>query len=127
MTNTGSRLTEVKEIDGVPVVRFYDLNAVVSGSEMDRIASLEAELFSVAEQNPLAVVLDFEDKSFIAAAIIEHVFVKLHKQLNAKLKMCSLPKMVMEHFKMNRLATLFHIYTTVEDALAAVKAERSAT
>lgn len=122
MTNTKSRFTEVTEVAGVAVVRFHDLNAIAYGSEMDKIASFEAELFSVAEQNPLAVILDFEGKFFIPAAIIESVFIKLHKRLNAKLKMCNLPAMVMEHFEMNRLATLFHIYPMLEDALAAVKA-----
>lgn len=117
---TNSEFIEVAEIDGVAIVRFYDLNEVVSGIGMDQIEGLEAELLAVVDQDPLAVILDFEEKDFIPAATIECVFVKLYTRLKARLKMCNLPAMVMEQFEMNRLATLFHIHTALDDALASV-------
>lgn len=121
MTEARPRFTEVDDIDGVAVVRFHDLNGLIFAWEMDKMESLERELLSVVEQNRVAVILDFEGEFFIPAATIDNVLVKLHKKLDARLKMCNLSELATAHFEMNRLDTLFHIYTTLESALDAAK------
>jgi hypothetical protein len=115
------RFTAVSDVDGVVVVRFDDLNAAVRGCDMDKINNLAAELFTVVQRNPVAVFLDFEGKEYVPWAAFENVLVTLHKKLNDRLKMCNLPPMVAEQFKINQLDTLFHIYAGLDDALAAVK------
>ena len=120
MTNIRSELTEVQEIDGVAIVRFHDLNAVGTSYEAGGVFALESELSSVAEQVPMAVILDFEDKQFLPAAVIESVFIKFHQRLNGRLKMCNIPKLVREQFERNRLTELFDIYDRFEGALASV-------
>ena len=47
----------------------------------------------------------------------EHVLIRLHRILGERLRLCNLPFLVMEHFEVNRLATLFHIYSTRKVAL----------
>ena len=59
------RHIEVSEVDGVAVVRFHDLNADVSSCEAEKIESLAAELFAVAEQSSVTLILDFEGQVFV--------------------------------------------------------------
>lgn len=116
------RFTTVRDVDGVVVVRFHDLNAVVLGMDnTGRIERVSTELLSVADQKPLAVILDFEGTDFWPVAAFENVLLRLHKKLDGKLRMCNLPQMVAEQFKINQLATLFQIHAGLDDALAAVK------
>jgi len=113
--------TTIWDVDGIVVVRFHDLNAAVMGCEMDKINKLGDELSSIVAKNPLTVILDFEDREFVPWAAFENVLLQLHKKLDGKLRMCNLPPMVAEQFKVNRLDTLFEIHAGLDDALAAVK------
>ena len=122
---TSSELIQVTRIDGVLIVRFYDLWAVSWDS--DRTENLDSELSAVADHNPRTVILDFEGKDFCPAATIEHVFVKLQKKLGKNLRMCNLPVMATEHFDMNRLSTWFQIHPTLEDSITAVKSSAGET
>lgn len=117
------RFTEVWDVDGVVVVRFQDLNVTVLGMDnsRDRIEKASKELLSVADRNPLAVILDFEGTVFVPVASFENVLVQLHKKLDGKLSMCNLPATVAEQFRINQLATLFQIHAGLDDALGAVK------
>ena len=117
-----ARFTAVWDVDGVVVVRFHDLNAAVLRMDnMDRIEIVSGELLSVADPNPLAVILDFEERDFVPVAAFECILVRLHKKLDDKLRMCNLPVTVAEHFEINQLATLFQVYTGLEDALDSVR------
>lgn len=116
------RFTEIRDVDGIVVVRFHKLNAVVLGMDnMDRIESVSGELLSVADQNPLAVILEFEGADFVPVASFEKALVRLHKKLNGKLGMCNLPQSVAEKFEIIQLATLFQIHADLDGAFAAVK------
>jgi len=109
---------QVSGMNGVAVVCFNDLNRCDCDSES--VFQLGEELLAVADQKEwTSVILDFEDKDFIPAAIVEAPLVRLHKRLGGNLRMCNVPPMAMEQFWMNRLATLFHIDKTREEALAA--------
>ena len=81
MTNPEFRHIKVSDMDGVAVVRFHDLNADVSGCESDKIESLAAELFAVAEQSPVTLILDFEGQVFVPWALFNSVMVRLHTKL----------------------------------------------
>ena len=116
------RFSEIRNVDGIVVVRFHNLNAVVLGMDnMDRIESVSEELLSVADQNALAVILDFEGMDFVPVASFENLLVRLHKKLDGKLRMCNLPQSVAEKFELIQLATLLQIHAGLDDALAAVK------
>ncbi len=121
VSNSKFQLIDLVEIDGVSVVRFDDLNYLIT--ESSQIEQLETELISAIHGNPRVVILDFQSKDFIPAAIIEHVFVKLHKRLNGRMRMCHLPPMVMDHFQMNKLSTLFQIDTTLKGSIDSVKSD----
>lgn len=121
-TEAPPRFTTIRDVDGVIVVRFHNLNPVVLGMDnIERIESVSDELLSVADRNPLAVILDFEGTDFVAVAAFENVLVRLHKKLNGKLRMCNLPQSVAEKFQMIQLARLFQIHARLDDALADVK------
>ena len=111
----------VSEIDGVTVVRFHDLNADVSGCEPEKIESLAEELFAVAQQDPVILILDFEGQVFVPWALFNSVMVRLHTKLGGKLRMCNLPSNVAEQYELIRLSTLFRIDAGLDDALAAAK------
>jgi hypothetical protein len=111
----------VTDTDGIVVVQFLDLDAAVSGCDMDKIDALAGELASLAEKDPVGMILDFEGKVFVPVAAFECVLVKIHQKLNARLGICNLPTNVAQHFDANQLATLFHIHDSLEGALEAVK------
>jgi anti-anti-sigma regulatory factor len=113
--------TEIWDVDGIVVVRFHDLNAAVMGCDMDKINKLGDELLSIVAKNPLAVILDFENRDFVPVATFKSLLVRLHKRLSGKLSMCNLPGMVAEQFKVTRLDTLIEVYAGLDEALAAVK------
>ena len=116
------RFSVLRDVDGIVVVRFPDLIAVVH--RMDTMAGIERaskELLSVVDRKPLAVILDFEGTEFAPVASFENVLVRLHKNLNGKLRMCDLPARVAEQFKVNQLATVLQVHTDLDGALAAVK------
>jgi hypothetical protein len=109
---------KVTDVDGVAVVCFHDLFRCAFDN--DRAHELTQELVAVADQTKWrTVILDFEGREFVPAAIIEFPLVKLHKRLGGNLRLCNVPTMAMDHFRMNRLATLFHIYETREQAVKA--------
>lgn len=121
-TETQPRFTEIWDVDGVVVVRFHDLNAVVLGMDnTDRIERVSRQLLSVVDRNSLVVILDFEGTEFVPVASFENVLVQLHNKLDGKLRMCNLPQMVAEQFEINQLATLSQIHSGLDDALAAVR------
>jgi anti-anti-sigma factor len=106
------KYVRVSDTDRVAVVCFSDLDRV----EYDTLAE---ELQSIVDRRGgISIILDFEGKVFIPWAAFEAVLVRLHKKLDGKLKMCNLPSNVRQHFEMNRLVDVFHIYSTREEALA---------
>lgn len=115
MPNTPQQI-QISDVDGVAVVCFHDLFRCAFDNESAH--QLTQELLAVADQKEwTTVVLDFEGREFVPAAIVEAPLVRLHKRLGGNLRMCNVPLMAMEHFRMNRLATLFHIYQTREEAM----------
>jgi hypothetical protein len=114
----------VTKVGGHAVVCFNDLERVVDpGAELDQ---LERELQALVGQAPwVSVILDFEDEVFVPYAVFEAVLVRLHKSLGEKLKLCNLPSTVTEHFEINRLATLFNMYQTRDDALKVGQSSQS--
>ena len=108
----------VTDVDGVAVVCFNDLDHV----ELDEYETLAEELQSVVDQDKWSsIILDFEHEVFIPWAAFEGVLLRLHMKANDRLKMCSLPPSVMEHFETNRLVDVFHLYSTREEAMATTK------
>ena len=115
-THDDHEYIHVTDIDGVAVVCFNDLDRV----EMGEYETLAEELLTVVDQDKWpSIILDFEGEVFIPWAAFEAVLVRLHMKANDRLKMCGLPPFVMEHFEINRLAELFHISPTREEALRA--------
>ena len=115
----------VTEVDGHAVVCFNNLErVVVPGEELEQ---LDSELQALAgRESWVSVILDFEDEPFIPYGAFEVVLIRLHKMLGERLKLCNVPSLVMEHFEINRLATLFYICPTREDALQASHSGRQA-
>ena len=115
----------VTEVDGHAVVCFNNLErVVVPGEELEQ---LDSELQALAGRESWAsVILDFEDEPFIPYCAFEAVLVRLHKMFGKRLKLCNVPSLVMEHFQTNRLATVFHIWATRDDALQASHTGRQA-
>jgi anti-anti-sigma regulatory factor len=112
---------QVSDVDGVAVVCFHDLFRCAFDNESAH--QLTQELLAVADQEEWSsVILDFEGREFVPAAIVEAPLVRLHKRLGSKLRMCNVPSMAMEQFQVNRLVRLFHIYQTREEALEAASA-----
>ena len=116
MNSDETTFTKVEEINGIQVVRFHDL--MYPGLHNGKSALLASELASIAEQDPRGVVLDFESRYFIPSATILTVFVRFHRKLDEKLRMCNLPNAVREHLHRNRLAEIFRIHSTLEEAIA---------
>jgi hypothetical protein len=102
--------------NGIRIMRFRDLGAAVQRD--DKIEKLGDELFSVLNQGPVTLILDFEGKEFLPVAAFEGKLVALHRKLSGRLILCNLPPLVIECFNVNRLASLFHICATLSDALA---------
>ena len=75
---------------------------------------------AIADRSPAAVILDFEDKEFLPIAALEAAFLRFHKRLDGRLKMCSVPPRVLEHFQMNQLARVFDICRNLQEAMADV-------
>jgi anti-anti-sigma regulatory factor len=111
----------VSDANGVAVVCFNDLWRCASDD--GAALQLGEELLAVADQKQwTSVILDFEGREFVPAAIVEAPLVRLHKRLGRNLRMCNVPPMAMEQFQINRLALLFHIYRTREEALESASA-----
>jgi hypothetical protein len=120
MPNTSKQI-RVSDVDGVAVICFNDLNRCAFDGEA--AFQLREELLAVADQEEWSsVILDFEGREFVPAAIVEAPLVRLHKRLDGNLRMCNVPSMAMEQFQVNRLVLLFHIYQTREEALEAASA-----
>ena len=106
----------VSEAEGVTIVRFQSLEKAVCREEL--IHLIAEDLFALV--GPLSIVLDFEGLDFIPFASFEAKLMSLHRRsekAGGKLKMCGVPGKVMEQFRSNSLAQVFHIYGTLEDAL----------
>jgi len=123
VTNHDSDCIRIDGDEGVFVVRFQDLDSVVADCRLDKIRSLARKLFSVVEQHPRAVILDFEDKDFTPVAAFECVLVGLNRRLDRRLVICNLPTSVFEYFEMTNLSTLLKIYNELDDARQGVLSE----
>jgi demethylmenaquinone methyltransferase/2-methoxy-6-polyprenyl-1,4-benzoquinol methylase len=110
----------VTEVDGHAIVTFENVEQSVSFCSAESSGQLGKELQALVDQEKwVSIILDFGNEAFIPQGWFELVLVHLHKILGEKLKLCNLPSAVMEHFEINRLATVFDIYPKLEDALVA--------
>ena len=69
MTNPEFRHIEVRDMNGMVVVRFHDLNADVSDCDSEKIENLATELFAVVQQSPVTLILNFEGQVFVSPGL----------------------------------------------------------
>ena len=112
----------VSDVGGIAVVCFKDLERAVEGCVTGEADKLARELSALVDQKGwTSIILDFENSDFMPWAAFEFVLIRLHKKLNGNLKLCNLTPNIVRYFETNRLAELFHMFSTREEALAAIK------
>ena len=108
---------QVREIDGVAVVRFADRKIL---DELI-IQELGRELFSlVEEENRKNVLLNFTNVEFLSSAALGKL-ISLHKKVeraSGNLKLSNIRPEIYDVFKITRLNEKFDIRDDQEDALA---------
>ncbi len=108
---------QVREIDGVAVVRFADRKIL---DELI-IQELGRELFSlVEEENRKNVLLNFTNVEFLSSAALGKL-ISLHKKVEragGNLKLSNIRPEIYDVFKITRLNEKFDIRDDQEDALA---------
>jgi anti-sigma B factor antagonist len=89
--------------------------------ENAKIQQLGQELGEIAAQNPGAkVVLNFQEVKFMSSAMINNV-VNFHRKCqkaDIKLKLCDIPKEVMEVFNLMKLHKILDIHKSEDKAIA---------
>jgi hypothetical protein len=115
------RYIAVSLVDDVTVVRVENLaKAVLTEDEIDEIGN---ELQVLVDQiQTCSLVLNFEKEEFVCFARFDENLVRLQRmvtQRNGILRLCHLPPIVLQLFKINRLAEYFSLCSSLETALAA--------
>jgi hypothetical protein len=115
------RHISVNHVDGVTVVRFLDLVRAVQCKEA--IHEIGEKLKGLIDQmKPCSLVLDFENKEFAPNKVFDSQLIGLHLKLTRRsgaFRLCNVPALLIEHYRITRLAEIFSRYNSLEDALAA--------
>ena len=114
-------------VDCVTVVRFQNLAKAVHSDAA--IHEIGYELQGLLDQiQTCSLILDFENKEFVSFAAFDGILVRLQRkvtQRNGILKLCNLPRVVIQLFKINRLADYFSLCNSLEYALATTIDQKS--
>jgi anti-sigma B factor antagonist len=118
MTSTTSRL-DVREIDGVKVVRFHDrqlFDERTVRDVADQIASILPN-----DGNPIRLVLDFSDVTLISSSLLSKLilFQRRVDGSRGKLRLCEMSPVLQQVFRTSNLDRLFSIDRDQRTALAA--------
>ena len=119
--NLAHRNIRVRKMGDVAVVGFDDLATKVDNWET--MAELGEELIRLAESGkPSRILLDFGDAEFLPFASFEAQLVRLQRRVHqggGVLKMTGLHPMILETFRLDRLADFFSIHESADEALRA--------
>lgn len=118
MTVNDSKFTQISEHDDFIIVTFNGMLDAIN-FEANEVMVLQNELNAIVEvSDGRTVIFDFEDRWYNVCAATYGVLVHIHKKLDDRLLMCSLSDTAREVFQMNRLASLFNIFPTRDEAIA---------
>ncbi len=115
----------VKNVHGVFVVSFNNLEEAFDGFRRDASVANEIgdELQKLIDQTqPGSLILDFEFKDFVPFDAFDARLAVLQRRVTQKkgsLRLCNLPSLVIQHYRITRLAEFFSIFDSLEDALKA--------
>jgi hypothetical protein len=114
------RHISVNVVDVVTVVRFNNLAKAVQCKEA--IREIGAGLEGLTDQmQPCSLVLDFENKEFAPSNAFDSQLIGLQVKITRRsgtLRLCNVPALLTEHYKITRLAEFYSLYNSLEDALA---------
>jgi len=115
--------TEVGERDGVPLVRAH------GEIDVHTLPEFERALRTGIERGGSALVVDLSDVSYLDSAGLS-ALVAAYRKLSARdaaLYVAAAPgRPVARAIEITRLNTLFHVCSTVEEAIAQIKASTAA-
>ena len=110
------RHLDVRDVDGVVIVRFVD-NRILDATSIEELGE---ELFALVEQeNCKKLLINFTDVEFLSSAALNKLIIldKKVKSSEGKLILCDLRPEINEVFVITRLDQLFTIKETEESAL----------
>jgi len=117
MTST-SRI-EVREEDGVKVVRFHDRHLFDERTVTDVAGQIDQIL--PKDGSPIRLVLDFSDVALISSSLLSKLIL-LQRRVDAsrgKLRLCEMSPVLQQVFRTSNLDRLFSIDRDQRTALAA--------
>ena len=118
MSSTASRI-DVREIDGVKVVRFLDRQLFDERTVRD-VADQVASILP-NDGNPIRLVLDFSDVTLISSSLLSKLIL-FQRRVDAsrgKLRLCEMSPVLQQVFRTSNLDRLFSIDRDQRTALAA--------
>src|SRR3954452_10033091 len=110
---------DVKEVDGVKVVRFHDRHLFDERTVRDVSEQLGAILPN--DGTPIRLVLDFSDVALISSSLLSKLIL-LQRRIDAsqgKLRLCEMSPVLQQVFRTSNLDRLFHIDRDQRASLAA--------
>jgi anti-sigma B factor antagonist len=110
---------DVREIDGVKVVRFHDRHLFDERTVRDVAEQLAAILPN--DGTPIKLVLDFTDVALISSSLLSKLIL-LQRRVdasNGKLRLCEMSNVLQSVFRTSNLDRLFHIDRDQRTALDA--------
>jgi len=116
MTST-SRIN-VREVDGVKVVRFQDRHLFDERTVRDVSEQISAILPN--DGTPIRVVLDFSDVALISSSLLSKLIL-LQRRVDAsqgRLRLCEMSPVLQQVFRTSNLDRLFHIDRDQRTSLA---------
>jgi anti-sigma B factor antagonist len=93
---------------------------VAGDIDMARSKAFQAALTGLVDENPQRIVVDLSGVEYMDSSGVASL-VKLHtqtKKIGASMGLAQVGRRVMSIFEIMRLNQLFHIYDTLDDALA---------
>lgn len=119
MSSTASRI-DVREIDGVKVVRFLDRQLFDERTVRDVADQIASVLPN--DGNPIRLVLDFSDVTLISSSLLSKLIL-FQRRVDAsrgKLRLCEMSPVLQQVFRTSNLDRLFSIDRDQRTALAAL-------
>jgi anti-sigma B factor antagonist len=110
---------DVREIDGVKVIRFRDRHLFDERTVRDVAEQLAAVLPN--DGSPIRLVLDFTDVALISSSFLSKLIL-LQRRVDAshgKMRLCEMSNVLQSVFRTSNLDRLFHIDRDQRTALAA--------
>jgi hypothetical protein len=114
------RPIEVNVTDGIAVVTFPNTDWLVRSIDPAREGG-QGLLDLVDGAGRAGIILDFQNQEIgWLSCAFEGLLVRLHRRMSKEdvvLRLCNLPPGIVRQFTMNGLITIFHLCTTLEEAL----------